>query len=161
MIEGGNMKKILFLFLFFVLLNNLYAQEYITYSSWQEEYPYWLDTIFIESEERYLWYREIINEETGELEREETSEYYKELDGYIKIEESIKTFYRYITNKLVLFDSHGNIVYDDTYCQNTFANHSKFPRTYQVFPQRFDLQTFLYLVVKSPICSEWDIWNSF
>ena len=127
MIEGGNMKKILFIFLFFFLLNNIYAKEYITYSSWGEEYPDWLDTIFIESENRYLWYREVLNEETNELEREETTEYYKELDGYIKIEESLKTFYRYITNNLVLFDSYGNIVYDDAYCNKNYCSLKRIP----------------------------------
>lgn len=116
------MKKIfIIVFLFLIITCNeiIYAQDYITYSDWQEEYPYWLDSIFIESEDRYLW----INTTTGE----ETTEYYKELDGYTKIEESKKTFYRYITNKTVLFNSKGEIVYDMTYCYKSFCTRKTIP----------------------------------
>ncbi len=88
------MKGTFIIVLFFLLcfcFVKVNAKEYITYSEWQEEYPYWLDSKFYESEDWYLWYKEVLNEETNEIQREETTEYYKELDGYIKIEETKKT----------------------------------------------------------------------
>ena len=118
------MKKIFLIilsFLFCFVFEKVHASEYITYSDYQEEYPSWLNSKFIESEDRYLWYREIINEETNEVEREETQEYYKELEGYIKIEESKKTFYRYITNPRVILDGSGNLVYDDAECAKMYC----------------------------------------
>ena len=51
------------------------------------------------------------------MSRDVTGEYYKELDGYIKDETSNKTFYRYITNNYLYFDSFGNIVTNETYCK--------------------------------------------
>ena len=125
------MKKILIIFIsffIFVCTYNVKAEEYLVYSDWQEEYPYWLRPIYIQSEDRYLWYREIVNSDTNEIEREETKEYYKELDGYIKIEESVKTFYRYVTNDFVLYDGQGNLVYDDEYCMKEFCRSIKLPK---------------------------------
>lgn len=124
------MKKIYFILLSFLLclcIDKVYATEYITYSEWSEEYPYWLKEKFIQSEERYLWYRKILNSETNEIEREETTTYYKELDGYIKIEESMKMFYRYITNDRVLIDGQGNIVYDIDYCYKEYCSRVRLP----------------------------------
>lgn len=124
------MKKILFIlvsFLFFICSCKIKADEYLVYSDWSEEYPYWLSPLFIQSEDRYLWYREILNSETNEIEKEETAEYYKELDGYIKIEESMKAFYRYITNNRVFFDGEGNLVYDNEYCIKEYCRSVKLP----------------------------------
>lgn len=122
------MKKLFILFLFLFCISKVDAAEYyITYSDWQEEYPYWLGEKFIEREDRYLWYREILNNETNEMEREETTEYFKELEGYIKIEESLKTFYRYITNERILLDGSRNIVYDLTYCYKNYCTSMKLP----------------------------------
>ncbi len=124
------MRKIIIIILSFLFCSFFYkinASEYITYSDWQEEYPSWLDEIFIQSEDRYLWYKEEVDNETGETKREEVIEYYKELDGYIKKEESKKTFYRYITNKKVLFDESGNIVYDDSECVKLYCSLRKLP----------------------------------
>ena len=124
------MKKIFLFFITFLFCSLFYivkADEYITYSDYSEEYPYWLNEKFIQSEERFLWYKEIVNEETGEIEREETNEYFKELDGYIKIEESKKIFYRYITNQRVLLDGSGNVVYDSNYCLKNFCKSVKLP----------------------------------
>ena len=124
------MKKIyilFFLFLLFNLIGKVNAKEYIQYSEWTIEYPYWLGSIFIESESRFLWYREIINDETGEVKREETKEYYKELDGYIKIEGSEKKFYRYISNKYVLLDGSSKVVYNDSFCIKEYCSLVKLP----------------------------------
>lgn len=125
------MKKVLIIiisFFMFICFNNVNAMEYLVYSDWQEEYPYWLKPIYIQSEDRYLWYREIINNETNEIEREETNEYYKELEGYIKIEESLKTFYRYVTNEFVLYDGKGNLVYDDDDCIKEYCSMRRLPK---------------------------------
>lgn len=54
---------------------------------------------------------------TYEIGKDITDEYYKELDGYIKLESSSKTFYRYITNEYLYFDTFGNIVYNENYCK--------------------------------------------
>ena len=45
-----------------------------------------------------------------------TDDYYKEYDGYKKIEESETIYYRYITNDAVLLDGGGRLVTDRTYC---------------------------------------------
>ncbi len=133
------MKKLLIFILFFCLfINKVSAESYITYSDWQEEYPYWLDEMFIESEDRYLWYREVLNSETNEIEREETEEYYKELDGYIRIEESKKTFYRYITNDRVLIDGHGNLVYNINYCIKNYCSRVALPKKPEGSPNEIE-----------------------
>lgn len=129
------MKKILVFILSFLLCSFVYkvhAETYIVYSEWSEEYPYWLRPIYYQSEERFLWYREVLNDETNELEREETTEYYKELDGYIKIEESSKMFYRYITNSFILLDGERNIVYDNEYCVKNFCTSVRLPKKPEV-----------------------------
>jgi len=48
-------------------------------------------------------------------------DYYNELDGYIKDENNIKTFYRYITDSYVFVDSNGIIVKDDNYCSKNYC----------------------------------------
>ena len=58
---------------------------------------------------------------TYEILRDVTNEYYKEYPGYEKIEESKTTYYRYITNDMVLLDSDGNIVTDNDYCKKSFC----------------------------------------
>lgn len=50
-----------------------------------------------------------------------TSEYYSELDGYEKIEESKKMFYRYITSNVILYDVSGKVVFDDKLCQKSIC----------------------------------------
>ena len=58
---------------------------------------------------------------TYRIEKEYTSEYYSELDGYIKDESTMKTFYRYITNKYIIVDGYGNAVKDMSYCAKNFC----------------------------------------
>ena len=58
---------------------------------------------------------------TYRIEKEYTSEYYSELDGYIKDESTMKTFYRYITNKYIIVDGYGNVVKDMGYCAKNFC----------------------------------------
>ncbi len=53
---------------------------------------------------------------TYEIDRVVTDDYYKEYDGYKKIEESETIYYRYITNDAVLLDGGGRLVTDRTYC---------------------------------------------
>lgn len=55
-----------------------------------------------------------------DLEKEYTEEYLKEKEGYIKDEETKKTFYRYITDEEVLI-SNGKIVTDESICQKDYC----------------------------------------
>lgn len=50
-----------------------------------------------------------------------TDEYYSNLEGYEKIENSKKIFYRYITNKVILYDVEGNVVFDEKLCQKSIC----------------------------------------
>lgn len=54
-----------------------------------------------------------------EILREVTDDYYKEYAGYEKMESSKTTYYRYITNEAVLFDTEGNLVKDPNYCNKS------------------------------------------
>ena len=58
---------------------------------------------------------------TYRLNREYTSEYLANKEGYEKDINSKKTYYRYITNDYILVDSIGNIVTDDHYCNKSFC----------------------------------------
>lgn len=49
---------------------------------------------------------------TYNLEREYTKDYYKELDGYIKDESTLKKYYRFLLNDYIIVDNDGNIVKD-------------------------------------------------
>ena len=53
---------------------------------------------------------------TYKLVREYTKEYYSELEGYIKDENTKKEFYSYLLNDYVILDDHGNIVKNENYC---------------------------------------------
>ena len=55
------------------------------------------------------------------IKKDITDEYYKELDGYTKIEDSKKTFYRYITNEYVLTGLGGIILKNDSFCRKNFC----------------------------------------
>ena len=63
-----------------------------------------------------MWYKDIVDSQTGETTRETTTEYYSELEGYTKIDESCKPFYRYITSEYVYIDGKGRIVENIEYC---------------------------------------------
>lgn len=58
---------------------------------------------------------------TYRINREYASGYYSELEGYDKDIESKKTFYRYITNKYLLFDAGNNIMTDESWCEKEFC----------------------------------------
>lgn len=49
---------------------------------------------------------------TYKLEREYTSDYYPNLDGYIKDESTLKKYYRFLLNDYIIVDNDGNIVKD-------------------------------------------------
>lgn len=53
------MKKIFLVIMFFVGSSITYAFDW-NYSEWSEEYPQGMDEILIQSEDRYLWYKETI-----------------------------------------------------------------------------------------------------
>ena len=55
------------------------------------------------------------------IEREETDEYLRECPGYIRIDESKKTFYRYIKNDYIIVSQDGEILEDDSSCVKTFC----------------------------------------
>ncbi len=112
------MKKI-FKFLISLILvlcvSRVNAEE-ITYSDWSILYPSGLDDSFIQSEDRYHFYRVVDNK------IEYTDEYYVNLDGYIKDEKSKKTFYRYITNKMLVFNNKNEIVLENIdYCKKNYC----------------------------------------
>lgn len=114
------MKKIFkFLFSLVLILNvyKIYASEIqLTYSEWSLMYPSGLDASFIESEDRYHFYKVVDNQ------IEYIDEYYTELDGYIKDEESKRTFYRYITNPMLVFNSENEMLLDyQEYCKKNFC----------------------------------------
>ena len=107
------MRKICFgifsLFIFCLIVHREVI-EY-SYSDWSEEYPSDIEEIRIESQDRYRWYK-IENDE-----RIETEEYYDSLEGYEKIEESKKTFYRYINEGFIMLNSKGELVKDTDECR--------------------------------------------
>ena len=54
------MKKIILFIIsliFFAFLDNVFAYQ-LEYSDWSEEYPYYVEEIYIQSEDRYLWYKD-------------------------------------------------------------------------------------------------------
>ena len=53
---------------------------------------------------------------TYKITKEYTTDYYNEMDGYIKDESTKKTFYRYIKNKYIIVDYYGRKVIDESYC---------------------------------------------
>ena len=85
------------------------------YSEWSTMYPSNIPEVFIDSETRYHFYREV----NGEIEY--TDEYYTELDGYIKDEASAREFYRYILNENIIFNGKNQMVHDDMACKKNFC----------------------------------------
>lgn len=111
------MKKFLISVFLLILVSSLRVNaKELTYSDWSLMYPSGLDEVFIESEDRYHFYKVVDNK------IEYTSEYYVELDGYIKDEKSKRTFYRYITNNILAFDSYNRLIinYED-YCKKNYC----------------------------------------
>ena len=53
------MKKVFLIVLIFFCINTVNAFE-LNYSEWSEEYPQGVDEFLIQSEERYLWYKDTI-----------------------------------------------------------------------------------------------------
>ena len=108
------MKKFLKVTLFVMMLvfsTTVFAKPLdYPYSEWSTLYPSGLDERFIDSEVRYRWYKF----ENGEVDY--TEDYYTELEGYTRDDNSAKTFYRYITKNLVI-DGYNNVLQDDDYCR--------------------------------------------
>jgi len=113
--------KRFFLFILFLLgiiiVNAEEIERKYNYTEWFNYYPSDVEEYRIQSEERYLWYREYTNEE-GKIVRDTTSEYFKEKDGYKVVEGSSKMFYRVLHNCTVLLDSHNYLVMPESisYC---------------------------------------------
>lgn len=111
------MKKIIGVLLLLIVTltcRKVSALEY-NYSEWSTFYPSGLDPVFIESEVRYKWY-------TFENNRiVYTDDYYTKYEGYTKDPASETTFYRYITNPMILMDAKNNVVTDDEYCSKNFC----------------------------------------
>lgn len=118
------MKKLLKLLLsiiMFASISKVMAQEItLTYSDWSMLYPSNIDEVFIESEVRYKWYKI----KDGQVEY--IDEYYTDLAGYTKDEASARTFYRYITNKSLLFNGNNQLVLDTEYCIKSFCYLKRF-----------------------------------
>ena len=108
--------KFLLSLIMFAFITVVHAEGYnYHYSEWSEEYPTDVEEIAIESEDRYLCYREWYLD-NGELQREETTEYFASLTGFNIIESTKKTFYRYITDDYVIINGNGNLVYSSNVC---------------------------------------------
>ena len=125
-----NKIKFILSLIFLLPIVNLYAEStyQLIYSEWSEEYPSNVDESRIVSKEVYLWYKDVYNEETGENDHIITEEYYPFLEGYTKIEESKKVYYRYILNDYVLVDASGKIQEDIYYCIKNFCAKKYLPR---------------------------------
>lgn len=101
-------KKFFLFAIFLIFTSKLSAETFIfEYSEWSENYPKGVDEWIVESEERYKW-------TDGEDITEEYYSNYKE--GYYKLENDHKTYYRYITNDAIVVDSQNNFVTDLGYC---------------------------------------------
>ena len=108
---------IFIVFLLFVVLSKVKAEEFVyIYTDWFDYFPSDVESFRIQSEDRYKWYR--IND-NGDY--EETDEYYSTLDGYERIDDSIKTYYRVINNEFVIFDNEGNLIKDTNQCLKVFC----------------------------------------
>ena len=102
-------KKFFLFAIFLIFTSKLSAETFIIeYSEWSENYPKGVDEWIVESEERYKW-------TDGEDITEEYYNNYKE--GYYKLENDYKTYYRYITNDTVVVDSQNNFVTNLDYCK--------------------------------------------
>ena len=111
------MRKVLMvIFSMFLLCEIVHCKEidYI-YSDWEEKYPEEIEEIRIESQDRYRWFT--IEDEN----RIETEEYYDYLEGYEKIEDSKKTFYRYIISDYIILNARGELVKDSEECRKEFC----------------------------------------
>lgn len=73
------MKKTLFFILLFFVIGKVNAIE-LTYSEWSEEYPEGINPILIESEDRYLWYKEEIYDEEYLIKEDIGDKQYDEKD---------------------------------------------------------------------------------
>ncbi len=111
------MKKVLIVLLSMILILSIdkVRAETLSYSEWTTDYPSNIPNVFIETEDRYHFYKIV----DGQVEYDYG--YYTELDGYIKDEGSKRAFYRYITNPYLVFDAHNNIVLDLDYCVKSFC----------------------------------------
>ena len=114
------MKKTLFFILLFFVIGKVNAIE-LTYSEWSEEYPEGINPILIESEDRYLWYKEEIYDEEY-LIKEKPDEYseriiekvYRDIEYtendingvYIQKVENIEIY------RVVINDINGNLIAD-------------------------------------------------
>ena len=98
------------------------------YSEWSLEYPSDIEPLRIVSEDRYLWTKDVYNEYTGQMETITTDEYFKELEGYEKIESSKLTYYRYILNDYVMVDTNGNVQETISYCIKNPCIRKYFPK---------------------------------
>ena len=111
------MRRVLFFILSLFVFNIVYAEEYhFVYTQWSSVFPQGVESFRIQAEERYRWYR--INEQ-GDF--EETDEYFTNLDGYEKIEDSLRVFYRVLNNDYVVFNSNGELIEDLNRCRKVFC----------------------------------------
>ncbi len=111
-------KHFYLLFLLFLFISRVDAKEIYTYTEWLDYYPTDVEEYRIETEDRYYWYKE--NDDGS---RDTTSELLSNMDGYTKIEESKKTFYRVNNGPLIIYDTDGNLVYDAMYCIKSVCNY--------------------------------------
>ena len=104
-------KHFYFLFLIFLFTSRVNAKELYTYTDWFDYYPTGVEEYRIETEDRYYWYKE--NDDGS---RDTTSELLPSMDGYTKIEESKKTFYRVNNGPIIIIDLNGNLLYEANSC---------------------------------------------
>jgi hypothetical protein len=68
-----------------------------------------------EHEKIYYQYKDKLYN-TYRIRKKYEKEYYANLEGYEKDENSIKTFYRYLTNEYIFTDYNNTIIKDSRYC---------------------------------------------
>lgn len=110
------MKKVFVFILSLLFVSVVYSEEIpYEYTEWFDYYPEGVNEVRIESQDRYLWFKIENDEEIR------TEEYYDFLEGYEKIEESKKTFYRVINSSYIILDADSNLVKDDIECRKAFC----------------------------------------
>ena len=113
------MNKVLKVLLSMILVlsfNRVFAETItITYSDWSTYYPNGIPEEFIETENRYHFYRIV----DGQVEYD--NGYYTDLAGYIKDEGSERPYFRYITNPYLLFNMENEMVLSTNACDKSFC----------------------------------------
>ncbi len=109
------MKNIFAVILFLMCIIKVNADLVYNYTDWFDYYPSDVEEYRIQSEERYLWYKEFTDSD-GNIKKETTNEYFKEKEGYTKVEGSSKMFYRVLHNCTIILGPNNNLIENSQWC---------------------------------------------